>query len=319
MKRALYNLVVAGDGFFFAYSERFHVKHLKGYLSVGVLYLLALLPLGWAQRLGIYIGTKALGKLGRSYRITKQNIDYCFPTLAEDEKAKLVEKSLVETGKLAAEMGAAFIWSPDRVLKHVRSISGKDVMDDALAQGKGVIIIAPHLGNWEVLGLYLSVNYPITSMYRPPKIKQMDNLIRKKRARLGASLAPANVKGVRMVMKALRAGEVTGILPDQEADKGSGVYAPFFGKEAYSMKLLPQLAAQTGAVVVSGYAKRLPDGKGFEICFHRASDLINDKDINVSAAAMNAEVEHCVMQIPDQYQWEYKRFDHLQGGQRGYD
>ena len=295
------------------------MKHLKGYLSVGVLYLLALLPLGWAQRLGAYIGVKVFNKQGRAFRITKQNIDYCFPTLPEDEKTKLVKNSLVETGKLAAEMGAAFIWSPDRLLRYVRSISGKEVMDEALAEGKGVIVIAPHLGNWEVLGLYLSVNYPITSMYRPPKIEQMDKLIRAKRARLGARLAPANVKGVRMVMKALRAGELTGILPDQEADKGSGVYASFFGKEAYSMKLLPQLAAQTGAVVVSGYANRLPDGKGFEICFHRCSGLINDKDLEVSATAMNAEVEHCVMQIPEQYQWEYKRFDHLPAGQRGYD
>lgn len=294
------------------------MKHLKGWLSVAVLYLLAVLPFSLAQKIGKWLGRRAYSKQGKSYKITQTNIDLCFPELDSAAKNALVEQSLIETGRLAGEMGMAWIWSPDRVIKKIRKIHDKEILTEALATGKGVILIAPHLGNWEVLGLYLSTQSPMTSMYRPPKIELMDRLIKKKRARVGSKLAPANVRGVRMAMKALKAGELLGVLPDQEADSGSGVFAPFFGQEAYSMKLLPQLAAQTGAVVISAYAKRLPNGEGFEIFFQRAPEQINDKDLLVSATAMNAAVESCVRQIPEQYQWEYKRFQHCADGSRRY-
>ncbi|RTE65445.1 lauroyl acyltransferase [Amphritea opalescens] len=294
------------------------MKHFKGWLSVGVLYLLAALPLSLAQKLGEWVGLRIYRKKGKSYQITQKNIDFCFPELDVAAKDALVKKSLVETGKLAGEMGVSWIWSPGRVAKKIRKVHSEEVMAEGLAKGKGVILIAPHLGNWEVLGLYLSVHYSITSMYRPPKLEQMDRLIKKKRARMGSKMAPANVKGVRMSMKALKAGEVLGMLPDQEADEGSGVFAPFFGQEAYSMKLLPQLAAQTGAVVVSAYAKRLPGGQGFEIFFDRVSAEVNEKDLLLSATAMNAAVEACVREVPEQYQWEYKRFQHRPDGTRLY-
>lgn len=294
------------------------MKHLKGWLSVSVLWLLALLPLKLAQRLGAGLGARAYKKKGKSYNITQLNIDLCFPELTADQKNELAKASLVETGKMAGELGMSWLWRSERVMAKVRSVHGEEIMAEALSQGRGVIVIGPHLGNWEVLGLYLSTRYKLTSMYRPPKIELMGRLIRKKRARLGAQLAPANVKGVRMAMKALRAGEVLGILPDQEADSGSGIFVPFFGQPAYTMKLLPQLAAQTGAAVVSAYARRLPDAQGFEIFFHKASEQINEKDLQCSAAAMNAEVEYCVRQIPEQYQWEYKRFQHRPDGGRMY-
>jgi KDO2-lipid IV(A) lauroyltransferase len=296
----------------------FHVKHFKGWLSVAVLYLLAALPLSLAQKLGEWIGSRIYRKKGASYKITQKNIELCFPELDAAAKDDLVKKSLVETGKFAGEMGMSWIWSSDRVAKKIRKVHNEEVMAEGLAKGKGVILIAPHLGNWEVIGLYLSMHYSITSMYRPPKLEQMDRLIKKKRARMGSKMAPANVKGVRMSMKALKAGEVLGILPDQEADKGSGIFAPFFGQEAYSMKLLPQLAAQTGAAVVSAYAKRLPGAQGFEIFFQRVPAQINEKDLLVSATAMNAAVESCVREIPEQYQWEYKRFQHRSDGSRLY-
>ncbi len=298
--------------------KRFHVKHLKGWLSVSILWLLALLPLSLAQTLGGWIGRRAYKKRGKSYRITRTNIDFCFPALTDGQKEALSEASLIETGKMAGELGMSWLWRPERVMAKVAGVCGEEVVEDALKQGRGVIVIGPHLGNWEVLGLYLSTRYTLTSMYRPPKIELMDRLIRKKRARLGAKLAPASVKGVRMAMKSLKAGEVLGILPDQEADSGSGVFAPFFGQDAYTMKLLPQLAAQTGAVVVSAYARRLPGAKGFEIIFHKAPEQINEKDLLRAATAMNSEVEYCVRQIPEQYQWEYKRFQHRPDGGRMY-
>lgn len=294
------------------------MKHLKGQLAIALLYLVSLLPLKWAQALGACIGRRLSKGSSKPMRVTRKNIDLCFPELSQSEREALVISSIVETGKVALEMGMAWMWSPERMLSKVRKVHNEEIVTDALNQGKGVIIIAPHLGNWEILGLYVGKQFPLTAMYRPPRLAALDKLIRDRRERIGATLAPANVKGVRMAIKALRAGQVLGILPDQEAEKGSGVFAPFFGTDAYTMKLLPQLAAQTGAIVVSGYARRLEDGSGFEIHFSRADDVVNSKDVEVSAAAMNAEVERCVREIPEQYQWEYKRFERRPDGGKIY-
>ena len=291
------------------------MKHIKGLLAVSVLFLISLLPLGWAQRLGSALGRKMARGESKLARVTRKNIEICFPELDSSQRETLAISSLEQTGCSAGEMGMSWMWKPERVLKKITEVHNEDVLEDALAKKRGVIIIAPHLGNWEVLGLYLSNKYKMTTMYRPPKIEMMDRLTRKKRERMGAKLAPANVKGVRMTMKALKSGSLVGILPDQEADRGSGVFVPFFGVEAYTMKLLPQLAAQTGAEVITAFAKRLPDGEGFEIYFNKADSAIGSKDMDVSARAMNAEVESCVRQIPEQYQWEYRRFDYRPEGE----
>ncbi|MEH6576225.1 MAG: lysophospholipid acyltransferase family protein [Amphritea sp.] len=285
------------------------MKHLKGPVAISVLFLISLLPLKWAQGIGAALGRRLWKGTGKAAVFTKKNVELCFPNLSDNERSELALQSLVETGRSAGEMGMSWMWSPERVLRKVRNVHGEDVLQEAMAEGRGVILIAPHLGNWEVLNLYLSKFYPLTAMYKPPKIKMMDDLIRKKRERIGSKLAPANIKGVRMAMKALKAGEMLGILPDQEPDDKGGVFAPFFGVEAFSMKLLPQLAAQTKAVVVSGYAKRLPGGEGFDLYFHRAEGDIANKEIRLAATEMNREVEFCVRQIPEQYQWEYGRFN----------
>lgn len=294
------------------------MKHLKGQLAIASLYMTSLLPLSWAQGLGAFVGRRVSAGNSKPMRVTRKNIELCFPELSVDEREDLVRRSIIETGKTAFEMGMAWMWPPERTLAKVRRVHNEEVIRDALNQGKGVILIAPHLGNWEMVGLYVGKHFPLTAMYRPPRLEALDKLIRGRRERIGATLAPANVKGVRMAIKALRAGKVLGILPDQEADKGSGVFAPFFGIDAYTMKLLPQLASQTGAVVVSAYARRLADGSGFELHYHRADDAVNSKDLVESATAMNAEVERCVRAVPEQYQWEYKRFERRPDGGKIY-
>lgn len=301
---------------FHLYDKRFHVKQLKGPLAVGLLFLLSLLPLSMARSLGSFIGRRMNKGTGKPARNTRKNIAACFPELDSAGQEALISASLEETGCSMGEMGMSWIWQPERVLGKVTAVQGKEVLDDALAENRGVILIAPHIGNWEVLNLWLSKYYKLTAMYKPPKIKMMDDLIRKKRERIGSQLAPANVKGVRMAVKCLRKNEILGILPDQEPDKSGGIFAPFMGVQAFTMKLLPQLAAQTGAVVVSGYAKRV-DG-GFELFFHRAEGDINSKDLDEATAAMNQEVEYCVRQVPEQYQWEYRRFSRRPEGEAAF-
>ncbi|QEW05015.1 lysophospholipid acyltransferase family protein [Nitrincola iocasae] len=287
------------------------MKTIKGILAILALGLTALLPLRWAQGLGKRLGRYFYrqGDSSRIYRTTQVNLLTCFPELSDQQRQELTLQSLEQTGQSIAEMGMSWLWPVQRTLKIIRTVHNEALITEGINQGKGVILIAPHLGNWEILNLYLSNRYTFTAMYKPPRQKQMDSLIKRMRARLGTDMAPANVQGVRKVMKALRRSEMVGILPDQEPDVGSGIFADFFGTPALTMTLLPQLAAQTGAKVVCGYAKRLEGATGFDIYFSEAEADISLKDALLATEAMNRSVERCVRELPEQYQWEYKRFN----------
>ncbi|GGO77423.1 lipid A biosynthesis lauroyl acyltransferase [Marinobacterium nitratireducens] len=293
------------------------LDNLKAALVIAILGLLALLPLKWAHALGGWLGRRqARDRSGKLAANTWRNLEMCFPELDDAARDRLATESLEHTGRTSAEMGMSWFWSPRRSLKKVRSVHGEEVVRQALAEGRGVILMAPHLGNWELLNLYVSNRYrPFTAMYKPPQLKLIDDLIRRRRARLGTDMAPANASGVRMVMKALKRGEMVGILPDQQPDRSGGIFAPFFGIEALTMKLVPQLARQTGARVICGYARRLPKGEGYDIHFRTAEDGVGDRDLQQAAAAMNRSVEACVRALPEQYQWEYRRFSERPEGQ----
>ncbi|WP_409524372.1 lysophospholipid acyltransferase family protein [Nitrincola sp. MINF-07-Sa-05] len=287
------------------------MKKIKALLVIMLLGLLSLLPLETARKLGRKLGRHLYSK-GDKYkicRITRQNIEACFSEMPAAAREQLVEASLVETGAVGAEMGMALMWSAKRTLARVQYIENEALLKKGLERGKGIIVLAPHLGNWEVLGLYLSAHYPLTSMYKPPRLELLERIVRRKRERIGANLVPANLKGVRALLKALKRGEMVGILPDQEPNREGGVFAPFYGKQALTMKLLPQLAAQSGAMVVCGFALRLSNGDGFSIHFAEVGGNINNQDIELAAAEMNLAIERCVALAPEQYQWEYKRFN----------
>jgi KDO2-lipid IV(A) lauroyltransferase len=298
------------------------VKLIKSLLAVALLGLLSLLPLRLSQALGRRLGNRywRQGDNSKMTRQTRRNINACFPEWNESDREELVHASLQQTGCSLCEMGMAWLWPAQRTLKKVRQVHNEAIVQAAVAQGKGVILIAPHLGNWEILNLYLSAHYPFTAMYKPPRMKLMYDLIKRMRARLGTRMAPADTRGVRMVMKALKRGEMVGILPDQEPDSSGGIHVPFFGVQALTMKLLPQLAAQTGAVVICGYAERLPDAEGFDLHFVAADARINSRNLEEAATAMNLSVETCVRALPSQYQWEYRRFStRPEGAPRFYD
>lgn len=295
------------------------MKDLKVVPAIVAMALVSLLPLSWAQSLGASIGRRIYrqGERRKLFKVTRTNIDICFPQLDDAARETLIRESLEHTGRAFAEMGLSWFWSPKRALKKVRAVQGEELLAAELNAGRGILLIAPHLGNWEVMNLYLAQRYPVTAMYKPPRQKLLNELILKRRARLGSQMAPADVSGVRMVIKALRNGGLVGILPDQEPEREGGVYAPFYGEPALTMKLLPQLAAQTGVKVFCGYGKRLPDGQGFELRFSEARTGVGSKAIEAAAAAMNASIERCVDECPSQYQWEYKRFNTRDDGSRG--
>ena len=285
------------------------MRIIKVILALVFLIIMALMPLKVSQYLGRMLGKFMYrSKKSRAYRVSKANIGLSFAHWDEEAREALLADSLKHTGMSYAEMGMSWLWPTSMSLSKVVSVTGEDILDDAVAQGKGVIIIAPHIGNWEVLNLYASQKYAITVLYKQPKLKFFDWLINKMRKRLGGDMAPANAKGVRQLMKKLRRKGVIAILPDQEPTEGSGEFSPFFGRPAYTMTLLSQLAAKTKCSVISGVAIRKALGIGFDIEFKALHQALDNTDLITSIGCMNNNIELIAKQNPEQYQWEYKRF-----------
>ncbi|SDK14746.1 lysophospholipid acyltransferase family protein [Billgrantia gudaonensis] len=243
----------------------------------------------------------------RERQVTEINLAQVYPELADKDRRRLARASLTHSAATMLELGLAWMAPPKRVEASILEVHGRELLDAARTEGRGVIVLAPHFGNWEVLNFWLSGHFPFTAMYEPPKIAPLDPVIRQGRERMGARLVPTNPRGVAALLKALKRSEAVGILPDQEPSWGSGVFAPFFGRLAYTATLLPKLVARTEARVVTGVARRLP-GRGFAIHFLAADERVYSTDEGESASGVNACVEAAIALDPAQYQWEYKRY-----------
>lgn len=294
------------------------INQIKYLFARGFLAICAALPLGVVQALAAWVGSISSRLPTRARATTRVNLKLCFPDLDEKARARLARESLQETTKTAFEMGKSWLWPVERAVGLITEIQGKEIFEAARAEGKGVIILAPHLGNYEVLGQYIVMQGPTTFMYQPPKIPQFDSLIKASRQRGEGKVAPTSRQGVAQVLKALREGEMVGILPDQEPPEGSGEFAPFFGVPALTMTLVSGLVSRTGARVTAAIAKRLENGRGYRVIFKQVDGDIYSADIPRSLAALNAAVESCVREAVTQYQWEYKRFKRRPDGSRLY-
>lgn len=244
----------------------------------------------------------------RARSTTETNLTLCFPDKSPQEIAELTKASLQNTACTALEMGKAWSGPIENTLALITRSRGLEEFRHAIAAKQGVILLAPHLSNWEVFGFAACDGADANFMYKPPKIAAVDRLLRLTRSRSGVKLAPANSRGVAQLLKALKAGELVGILPDQVPDADGGEYADFYGQPALTMALASRLLQRVEAKVFCGFAKRLPNAQGFELIIMPADPEVYSKDLQVSVAGVNRSVELCVNEAVDQYQWEYKRF-----------
>ena len=281
--------------------------------------LFAAMPLPVAHALGAFLGWFFLVIPNKRRRTAKINIDLCFPEMSRGARQRLLQRNMAEMGKSVTEIGALWTRGEKKLRRLIRRISGEDILTAAVHRGKGVILAIPHLGCWEIIGLWGSLKYPMTSLYRIPPMTQMGKLMRNARERFGARLESADSRGIRALYKALERGELVAILPDQVPSARSGrVFAPFFGIPASTMVLLSRLAIKTDAAVVFACAERLSRGRGYHLHFLAAPADINHDDIESSATAVNAMVEKCVRATPEQYQWVYKRFRNRPGNEKSF-
>ncbi len=272
------------------------------------IWLVGRLPLRALHALGDTIAWAVQATRRREVQTTRRNLELAFPQLSLPQREVLLRDTLRATGRTLAETCRCWTRPARANLTLVREVLGADLLDAAQSAKTGVIIAAPHLGNWELLNQWLAARAPLAIVYRPPRKVWLEDLLRRARGHANVTQVRAEAAGVRELFRTLKHGGNIGILPDQQPKRGDGEFALYFGVNALTMTLLPRLAHKTGARVLFGWAERLPDSAGFRVRLTPAPEGIADADALRAVAALNAGVEACVRLAPAQYQWGYKRY-----------
>ena len=218
-----------------------------------------------------------------------------------------------ESGKQMLELARIWLRPLEEANAQVVEVVGRDCLDAALAEGRGVLFLTPHLGCFEITAQYLSSFGDITVLYRPPKSAAAQELIQTGRKRARLHLAPADLSGVRALIKALKKGQMVGMLPDQAPKTGEGVWLDFFGRPAYTMTLAARLS-ETGATTLLTWGERLPQGRGYRIHFQPLTPPLSGTT-QERAQQINHAVEALVRQCPAQYLWGYNRYTRPRGAE----
>ena len=223
--------------------------------------------------------------------------------------------AIAEAGRLVMELPFLWLRPADEPIRPRLNWEGEALLVDALKQRKGIVLLTPHMGSFEVTAQACAQSFaaeygPITVLYRPARKPLLRAVMDGSRARPGVATAPATLAGVRQMIRALRRGEAVGLLPDQVPPDGMGVWVPFFGKPAYTMTLAARLVQQTGAVPLLIWGERLRHGGGYTV---RVSTLGEDLPTGEnsqaeSAAVINRAMERLIRQRPQQYLWGYHRY-----------
>lgn len=286
------------------------LKAWQGWVFKSFVWLMSLLPLRLAHGFGSLIGWLLYHSNSSVRRISSINIRQAFPDLSQEAHQKLLKQSLQELGKTATELGALWMSPEEKALDLIREVEGLPAVEAALAENKGIILLLPHLGAWEAIPPYWAIQDSVTFLYRPPRMRAIENFMVQSRTRTGAKLAATDIKGVMSLRKALKNNEMVGILPDQDPGESGSLYVDFFGHPARTMVLVSKLASKSGCAVFYNFCERLPKGQGYKMHIIEADPEISSPDETVSTAVLNAGVEQCVRLCPSQYQWNYKRYKH---------
>lgn len=264
---------------------------------------LGLLPLAWLQAMGSALGRLGAILPGRYRKRAFENLRLAYPeaTSAMDRLA------MIELLQMFLEL--PYLWARRNADKLDQIIRCDDwaLIDDALAQGKGVILISPHIGAFEMLGPFYTRRHNATVIFKEPRMQWLKLLINRIRLSPALKLVPANQTGVKGLVKTLIKGETIGFLPDQVPALGDGVYAPFFGKDAYTITLVQRMQAIRNSPIFTVGLERLPKGKGYRFHIVPMAQALPESP-ELAAAQINAALEQMVRKMPMQYLWGYNRY-----------
>ena len=270
--------------------------------------LLARASLATLHRLGALLGWLTWLASPTYRRHLRENMTLA---LSADGARRVRNAAIANAGRTSLELPRLWLHPLEETVRLVREVRGWDYVEAAQAAGKGILFLTPHLGCFEVTAQYYSHRAPISVLYRPPKQAWLQTMIEEGRARPQLYLAPADLSGVRTLIKALRRGEAVGMLPDQAPRRGEGRWIDFFGRPAYTMTLAGKLS-ESGAAVVLAWGERLPDGAGFRLHFMPPEHPV-EGSVEERAACISREMERLILKCPEQYLWGYNRYKQRRG------
>ena len=270
--------------------------------------LLARTSLATLHRLGALLGWLTWLASPTYRRHLRENMTLA---LGADGARRVRNAAIANAGRTSLELPRLWLHPLEETVRLVREVRGWDYVEAAQAAGKGILFLTPHLGCFEVTAQYYSHRAPISVLYRPPKQAWLQTMIEEGRARPQLYLAPADLSGVRTLIKALRRGEAVGMLPDQAPRRGEGRWIDFFGRPAYTMTLAGKLS-ESGAAVVLAWGERLPDGDGFRLHFMPPEHPV-EGSVEERAACISREMERLILKCPEQYLWGYNRYKQRRG------
>ena len=262
--------------------------------------ILSLLPLRLLHALGTVLGWIIYGMSPTYRRRLRENL-----AAAGYADARTRRAAIASAGQMLTEVPALWFRPQAEVARLVVRVEGADAALGAIARKQPVLFLTPHMGCFEITAQYASQRSPITVLYRAPKMRWLDPLMREGRGRGAIRLVPADLSGVRELFAALKRGEAAGFLPDQVPGKGVGEWADFFGRPAYTMTLAAKLAAREGVACYLAYAKRLPRGAGYAIVLHPLPQRIAGES---PTRQLNRAIEMLIRECPEQYLWSYNRY-----------
>ncbi|MFM8339855.1 MAG: lysophospholipid acyltransferase family protein [Fluviibacter sp.] len=264
---------------------------------------LGLLPLFVLQGIGTGLGhlgavlpgkyrTRAYGNLRRAYPEATPAMD---------------RAAMIELLQMFLELPYLWATRNARKLDKIIRCDQWPVIDDAVAQGKGVILISPHIGAFEMLGPFYTRRHKATVIFKEPRMRWLRLFINRIRLSPSLKLVPANQTGVKALVKTLLKGETIGFLPDQVPALGDGVYAPFFGKDAYTITLVQRMQAIRNSPIFTVGLERLPNGRGYHFHVVPMTEALSESP-ELAAAQINAALEQMIRKMPMQYLWGYNRY-----------
>ncbi len=245
-------------------------------------------------------------KVSKTSDVIRLNLEISLSELSNQERERITRAAI--RNELMSYFEFFSIWGStnQKNIERVHKVIGEDLLHDALAQNKGLVLIVPHFGTWEIMNAYIAQFTSMTIMYKPVKNQAADQFVRAARSREQANLVPTDESGVRQIFKALKQGGTTVILPDHTPNVG-GEYIPYFGVPLATSNLSAKLIQKTKARALFLYALRNEDA-GFDIHIETIDEKVYQGDANQGTGIIINTIENLIQRHPEHYHWSYKRF-----------
>lgn len=276
------------------------------WLAVGLLRLFALLPASVLHHLGSALGMLIYRTVTSRRRAARINLKQAYPELSDSEISQLNKKAFKSLGISIFEMGVAW-FADSNSLKQRCQIEGKEHLDNAMARGKGAILLTGHFTTLEIgarlIGFYAD---KYNGVFKKAHDPLFNAIMVHYRSRFGDDLIEN--KNTRAIIRGLKKGHATWFAPDQDFADQDIVFTPFLGGIASTLTATAKLAKITGAAVVPFYPVRLEQGKGYKLVVMPELENFPGDDIEADSARVNKTIESMVYDCPEQYLWSHKRF-----------